>query len=226
MSIEAQFLGLYLRDWEEMIAIIWAVKVWRWTNTTDIRPDFPHLSQCNRCNNGWKQRETFAAKIRSLLDQFKRLSGLVLTFLASCQWFCLSTLLGPNKDIVDIIKHDSNVLQMFTLMLHAAADNSDDWEGHYHYVDLSEHGQHTGRQSFKKQYLFSFFTGLLLNSQKIASSQKCRKSCHQVQLTNLEGGDFRKYITLLHLLQYICDIWAFFVPFLWHRVHCNCVLFW
>ena len=168
MSIEGQFLGLYLRDWLEMIAIIWAVKVWRWTNTTDIRQDFPHLSQCNRCNNGWKQRETFAAKIRSLLDQFKRLSGLVLTFLASCQWFCLSTLLGPNKDIVDIIKHNSNVLQMFTLMLHAAADNSDDWEGHYHYVDLPPHGQHTGRQSFKKNNIcFPFLPAFCSTPRKL-----------------------------------------------------------
>ena len=42
--------------------------------------------------------------------------------------------------------------------------------------------------------IFFFFYRLLLNSQKIASSQKCRKFCHQVQLTNLEGRDFRKYI--------------------------------
>ena len=47
-----------------------------------------------------------------------------------------------DKDIVDLIKPNSNVLQMFTLMLHAA-DNSDDWEGHYHYVDLPPHDANT-----------------------------------------------------------------------------------
>ena len=47
---------------------------------------------------------------------------------------------------------------------------------------------------FLPNFFSSFFYRLLLNSQKIASSQKCRKFCHQVQLTNLEGKDFRKYI--------------------------------
>ena len=175
MSIEGQFLGLYLRDWLEMIAIIWAVKLWRWTNTTDIRPDLIHLSQCNRCNNGWKQRETVAAEIRSSLDQFKRLSGverrvqcaLHLNFpvFLHINDFVFQPCFGPNKDIVDIIiKHNSNVLQMFTMMLHA-----DDWEGHYHYVDLPEHGQHTGRQSLKKQYraFFPFFTDFCSTPRKL-----------------------------------------------------------
>ena len=54
----------------------------------------------------------------------------------------------------------------------------------------------------------SYFYGLTLTFQNFASSQKCRKFCHQVQLTNLEGRDFSKYVTLLQPQQYIFAIYS------------------
>ena len=50
---------------------------WRWTNTANIRPDLLHLSQCNRCNNGWKTHFCCQNLIQLLLlDQLKRLWAL------------------------------------------------------------------------------------------------------------------------------------------------------
>ena len=59
---------------------------------------------------------------------------------------------------------------------------------------MPTHGSSLFNTIFLPNSFPRFFYRLLLTSQKIASSQKCRKFCHQVQLTNLEGRDFRKYI--------------------------------
>ena len=130
---------------------------------------------------------------------------------------------GNVKSVVEPNRNPS-ILQMLMPMttMHCCHCN-DDWEGHYHYVDAASDANPwvVTRQSLIQ---YQNFCRLSLFSWKIASSQKCRKFCHQVQLTNLEGRDFCKYITLLHLLQYILDIWAFPVPFLWHRVHYSDIL--
>ena len=57
-------------------------------------------------------------------------------------------------------------------------------------------------------HFFLFFTGFSLNSQKIASSQKCRKFCHQVQLTNLEGRE-GTFANTLHYCIFCNIFWIY-----------------
>ena len=146
VSIEAQFLALYLQDGAEMITIISAVKVDKYDRYQTRFGTFVTVGAMQQWKKK-KQRETFAAKIWSFVDQFKGLFGVGLRVdLGVHAKFPLfrSIILSfnpvsvPERILSVVVEQDRSemFLQMFTLMLHAADDN-DDWERHYHYVDAA-----------------------------------------------------------------------------------------
>ena len=101
-----------------------------------------------------------------------------------------------------------SILQMLTPMttMHCCHCN-DDWEGHYHYVDAASDANPwvVTRQSLIQ---YQNFCRLSLFSWKIASSQKCRKFCHQVQLTNLEGRE-GTFANTLHYCIFCNIFWIY-----------------